>query len=300
MDGFLSIKEAIEKYIASCHSKKTLSIQALFIKSILAGMMIGMGAAASSVAAHNIVNVGVARVVAGTIFPVGLMMVILLGAELFTGDCLFAMSVFAKKATWLDCIRLLMVVFVGNFVGSVIFTLLICSCGQLDYSNGLLGAYTIKVALGKCTLSFGKAFTSGILCNILVCAAVLMAVCAKDISGKLLASFFVILLFVTAGFEHCVANMYYITAGLFASMNPHYIEVAQTTYGYTSEALHNLNLFHFLITNLIPVTLGNIIGGIFFVGLPLYYCNFSTSTHTTKEVVQHDNLFQMDFIRTHR
>ena len=113
----------------------------------------------------------------------------------------------------------------------------------------------------------------GILCNILVCAAVLMAICAKDISGKLLVSFFVIMLFVTAGFEHCVANMYYITAGLFCKMNPDYVNKAMELYGYTEAQLSQLSWGSFLIKNLIPVTLGNIVGGICCIGLPLLYLN---------------------------
>ena len=98
-------------------------------------------------------------------------MVILLGAELFTGDCLMALGVAEKHISVADCIRVLVLVFLGNFAGALIFTALVYCSGQLDYSAGGLGAYTIKVAYGKATLPFGKAFTSGILCNILVCAA---------------------------------------------------------------------------------------------------------------------------------
>lgn len=200
-------------------------------------------------------------------------MVILLGAELFTGDCLMALGVAEKHISVADCIRVLVLVFLGNFAGALIFTALVYCSGQLDYSAGGLGAYTIKVAYGKATLPFGKAFTSGILCNILVCAAVLMAICAKDISGKLLVSFFVIMLFVTAGFEHCVANMYYITAGLFCKMNPDYVNKAMELYGYTEAQLSQLSWGSFLVKNLILVTLGNIVGGICCIGLPLLYLN---------------------------
>ena len=262
MEGFLSVKEATKSYAQGCKAKAATPIGKLFGKAMLAGMMIGMGAAASSVAAHSVANVGLARLTAAVVFPVGLMMVILLGAELFTGDCLMALGVAEKHISVADCIRVLVLVFLGNFAGALIFTALVYCSGQLDYSAGGLGAYTIKVAYGKATLPFGKAFTSGILCNILVCAAVLMAICAKDISGKLLVSFFVIMLFVTAGFEHCVANMYYITAGLFCKMNPDYVNKAMELYGYTEAQLSQLSWGSFLIKNLIPVTLGNIVGGI--------------------------------------
>lgn len=273
MNDFYTIKEVVDLYIGGCEGKITQPNSKIFGKAILAGAMIGMGAAASNVAAHMIPNVGLARLVAGLVFPVGLMMVILLGAELFTGDCLMAMSVSSGKQKALEVIRVLIVVFLGNLVGGIILTAMIYLCGQLDYSGGMLGAYTIKVALGKVNLSVTKAIVSGILCNILVCAAVLMAMCSKDITGKLLASFFTIMLFVTAGFEHCVANMYYLTAGLFAKENAGYVANAIEQYGITPEQLESLNIGKAIVANLIPVTVGNILGGIVFLGLPLYYLN---------------------------
>lgn len=273
MEGFLSIKEAIDKYIVGCQSKVEMSKENLIARSVLAGTLIGMGAAASSVAAHTISDVGLARLAAAVVFPVGLMMVILLGAELFTGDCLMAMSVTDGKLKLKDIIRVLSSVYFGNFIGAGALALLINMSGQLNYSGGMLGAYTIKVAIGKVNVSFIEGITSGLLCNVLVCAAVLMAICAKDVTGKLLAVFFTIMLFVTAGFEHCVANMYYITAGLFAKLNPSYVSLAMEQYGYGVEQIRNLNWYHFLVTNLVPVTIGNLLGGIVFLGLPLYYMN---------------------------
>lgn len=267
------MKEVLTLYIQGCQKKMKLSGLNLFGKAILAGMMIAMGAAISSVAAHSITNVGLARLAAAVVFPVGLMMVVLLGAELFTGDCLAAISVMDGKQKVKDVVRLLVLVYFGNFVGAAATAILISTCGQLDYSSGLLGAYTIKVAIGKVNLSFLQCLTSGILCNILVCAAVLMAVGAKDVTGKLLACFFVIMLFVTAGFEHCVANMYYITAGLLAARNPEYLETAKNAYGFATDQLASLNVFNYLVGNLLPVTIGNVIGGIVCLGAPLLYLN---------------------------
>lgn len=283
MEGFFSAKEAVEKYVESCRGKAAMSAGHLLGRAALAGMMIGMGAAASSVAAHSVGNVGLARLTAAAVFPVGLMMVILLGAELFTGDCLMAMAVSAKQVSLADFIRVLVLVYLGNLAGAVLFSVLIYFSGQLDYSSGGLGGYTIKVALGKVTLPFTTAFVSGVLCNILVCAAVLMALCAKDVAGKLLSAFFVIMLFVTAGFEHCVANMYYITAGLLCKLNPSYVDKAMELYGYTENQLAQLDIFHFLLGNLLPVTLGNIAGGILIVGLPLWYLNHKKAAAETRK-----------------
>ena len=273
MESIFSIKETIDKYIEECHKKIHMPITNLLVKAVMAGVMIAMGAAISNVAAHTISDVGVARLAAAVVFPVGLMMVVLLGAELFTGDCLAVMSVFNGKQKIRSCLKLLVLVYIGNFVGAALTALLISLSGQFDFSVGMLGAYTIKVAVGKVNISFAQGIVSGILCNILVCAAVLMAARAKDITGKLFAIFFMIMLFVTGGFEHCVANMYYITAGLFAVNDPEYVALAKEAYGFSQEYLNTLSISNFFAVNLLPVTIGNIIGGAFGIGAPMYYLN---------------------------
>lgn len=275
MNSFSSLKEIVLSYIDGCNAKLNTPFKPLMIKAFLAGMMIAFGAAGSSVAAHSITNVGLSRVAAGVVFPVGLMMVLLFGAELFTSGCLTLISSFDKKEKLSKCIKFLALVYIGNFIGATTLAFLISHSGQLDYSSGLLGAYTIKVALGKVNISFVHGIVSGILCNILVCGAVLMAMCAKDITGKLLSCFFVIMLFVICGFEHCVANMYYITAGLFAMEHPAYVDIFLSTYNYSAEALDALNIINFFKVNLLPVTIGNIIGGSFVIGGSVYYINKS-------------------------
>jgi len=284
VEGYLSAKESVEKYIEGSRTKFQSSFLQLFSKAIMAGAMIAFGAAASSVAAHTVSDVGLARLAAAVVFPVGLMMVILLGAELFTGDCMIAMSVMDGKQKLGDLIRVLFVVYLGNFVGATLLAGGIVLSGQLDYTAGMLGAYTIKVAIGKTNISFEQGIVSGILCNILVCAAVLMAGCAKDITGKLMASFFTIMLFVTAGFEHCVANMYYITAGLLAKSNSEYVRLAMETYGYSQNTLDGLNVTNFLVTNLVPVTIGNILGGVLFLAVPMYCLNIQKEKKNRVEV----------------
>ena len=135
-----------------------------------------------------------------------------------------------------------------NILGAALIAFLVAYSGQYDYSSGALGAYTIKVAYGKVHLSFANALVSGILCNILVCVAVLMAAAAKDIAGKVLAIFFPILAFVVSGFEHCVANMYYIPAGVFASKNAAYAAKALELYNIDSIQLSSLNWGSFAIS----------------------------------------------------
>ena len=251
--------------------KTELSLLRMILLGIFAGMFIAGGASASSLAMHAIGNVGIARFVAGAIFPVGLMRIVFVGGELFTGDCLMIMGCVHGRFSAGKMLKVLVVVYLSNFLGSVLFAELVNLSGQYNYTNGLLGAFTIKVALGKVGLSFGAAFASGILCNIFVCMAVLMAMAAKDIAGKVWAIFFPILAFVVSGYEHCVANMYYIPAGILAKANPAYAAAAIESYGYTTLQLESLNWTAFVVKNLVPVTLGNIAGGMVFVGLPLYY-----------------------------
>ncbi len=274
MEPMLSIQEAVAKYIDGVEKKKGTSIEKLLIKAFLAGMMVAFGAAASNVTAHAIENPSLSKLAAGVVFPMGLMMVIFLGAELFTGDCLMVMAVAEHKCSVASMCRILALVYVGNLAGGVLMAALNEHI-QFDYNNGLLGAYTIKVALTKCSMSFDQALISGILCNVLVCIAVMLAFSAKDVASKLLSAFFIILLFIANGYEHSVANMYFVPAGLFAKLDESYVQLAMDTYGYTAEQIQQLNVVHFLTNNLIPVTLGNIIGGMFVFGLPLWYVNHS-------------------------
>ena len=242
----------------------------MFILGAMAGMFIAGGAAASNVAMHSLANVGIARTVGGLIFGVGLMMIVFIGGELFTGDCLLIFGLMNRKYRVWSVIRVLMTVWFSNFVGAFVVAALVFFSGQWDYSSNLLGAFTIKVALGKSTMSFGAAFSSGIMCNIFVCGAVLMAAAAKDVAGKIPAIVFPILAFVVSGYEHCVANMYYIPAGILAKLDQKYVDAALENYGITSEQIDSLCWKNFFVDSSIPVTLGNMVGGMLFVGVLLY------------------------------
>lgn len=263
-------QQIVEANIKAQESRVKTPLARIILMGILAGMFIACGAAASSVAMHAVSNVGVSRFIGGIIFPVGLMMIVLIGGELFTGDCLIIMAILDKKAGVLKALKVLAVVYLSNLVGSIIFAFIVYKSGQYNYTDGLLGAYTIKVALGKVNLTFSQALCSGIICNIIVCLAVLMATAAKDVAGKVAAIFFPIMAFVVSGYEHSVANMYYISAGIIAKGNDAYINKAMDAYGYTKAQLDALNWKSFILDNLLPVTIGNIIGGMIFVGVILY------------------------------
>ena len=258
---FNTPQEVIQANMNGAVKKATTSKKKVLFMGIMAGVCIALGAQSSNVAMHDIANVGLARLVAGCVFPVGLMMIV----------CMMTMACIKKKISVAALIRTLVIVYIGNMVGAVALAYLVYLSGQYNYTSGALGAFTIKVALGKVSLSFLPALISGILCNILVCAAVLMASTAKDIAGKSLAIFFPIMAFVVSGFEHCVANMYYIPAGIFASMNPDYVAKAKELYGITGSQIAALNWGNFFTINLLPVTIGNIIGGGFIIGGLFFY-----------------------------
>lgn len=266
---FHSPVDIIKGNMAGGKGKTSLPLGKMILLGIMAGAFIAIGGATSNTAVHDIANVGLARTLAGAIFPVGLMMIVLCGGELFTGNCMISMAVMDKQTTFLKMLRNLVVVYFSNFAGALIIDALIYFSGNLDYTSGTLGAYTIKVALAKISIDPVKAVCSGILCNMLVCMAILMAGAAKDIAGKILAIWFPIFAFVIGGFEHCVANMFYVPTGIMAAQNATYAAKAQELYGITAEQLNSMTPLS-TFSNLVPVTIGNIIGGAVFIGM-MYY-----------------------------
>ena len=268
-------KEIIEANMNGAVNKANLPLARMIILGMMAGMFIALGGAISNTAVHDIANVGLARTLAGVIFPVGLLMIILVGGELFTGNCLMVMAAMNKRIKVSGLIRNLVIVYFSNLIGSLIIDVLIFYSGNLDYTRGALGAYTIKVALGKVNIAPGKAVVSGILCNFLVCMAILMAGSAKDVIGKIFATWFPIFAFVIGGFEHIVANMFYIPTGILAATNPDYVAKAEELYGITADQLSALDLGG-LLHNFIPVTIGNILGGMIFIGCTLYFIHYGS------------------------
>ena len=249
--------------------KSNLPILKMILLGIMAGAFIALGGDASNVASFGVENAGLQRVVAGCLFPVGLMMVVFSGSELFTGNCLMIMGALDQKVKSRKILINLFVVFFSNLLGALIVDFLIFYSGQLDIGSGAVGAYAIKIAVAKTTISPLKAFTSGILCNIFVCMAILMSSIAKEIAGKIFAIFFPIFAFVVCGFEHSIANMFYIPMGILSATNPQYAQMANDLYGITLGQSNNLLSLNG-IDSIIYVTFGNIVGGMLFVGIPFY------------------------------
>ncbi|AEE96279.1 formate/nitrite transporter family protein [Mahella australiensis] len=238
-----------------------------FVLAVLAGVFIALAAQASNMAIHTITNYGLSKVVGGAVFSAGLIMVLLAGAELFTGNNLMIIGVLDKRITMGQMLRNWIIVYIGNFVGAVLIALLINHSNLLNSSNGALGGLTVKIAVSKVNLSFEQAFILGILCNWLVCIAVWMSYGAKDAIGKVAVIFFPIWIFVLSGFEHSVANMYYIPAGILAKSDDAFVQASHVSL----DMINKLNWGSFIINNLLPVTLGNIVGGSLLVGMIYWF-----------------------------
>lgn len=267
--NYNSPAEVVEMNIRAGIDKANQSLMKMIMLGIMSGAFVALGGAASSTAVHSIPNVGIDRMLIGIIFPVGLMLIVFMGGELFTGNCLLMMGVLDKKISVKAFIRNLVVVYFSNLVGALLVDALICFSGNLDYTEGLLGAYAIKVAVGKVAITPVRGIASGILCNILVCAAVVLSTASRDIVGKIWAIFFPIMVFVVSGFEHCIANMFFIPIGMMAATNPAYVAKAQEAYALTSAQIDSLNVLNSL-GNFASVTIGNVIGGMVCVAIPLF------------------------------
>ena len=263
----LSPAEFVGFYAQVGAKKCANSAERLYLSALLAGFLIASGAVVANTAGHLLTNAGLSRVLCGLLFPFGLIMVIVTGAELFTGNCLITISLLEKRASLAGMVRNLVIVYIGNLLGALVLAAAIVYCGQLDLSGGALAVHTIRTAAAKCAIPFGRALVMGILCNVLVCAGVMCSLCGKSLAGKAIGAFVPVSFFVIGGFEHCVANMYYIPAGLMAAGVPQYAQLAQ-------EAGVDLTALSLggMIVNLIPVTIGNIVGGCGF-GALIWACH---------------------------
>ena len=262
----------------------------LIIPGILAGAYIALAGAGSTMIAYNLLanpdTFGLGRVLAGIIFPCGLVLVVLAGAELFTGNTMMLLPLAQRRIKLYAMLRNWSVVYVANFVGAVSLAYFIFQSGQLSLPPSqnafggsgydVLGGVAIVTAAVKCNLTFGEAFLLGVFCNWLVCLAVWISIGAQDTAGKIMGVFFPIWVFVAAGFEHSIANMYFIPVGLFAAQCPELMSAAQQIA--PPEVLAKLSWENFFIANLVPVTLGNTVAGGVFVALAYGYIN----RHRTK------------------
>lgn len=245
----------------SMPNKASFSPLKAFVLAIAAGAFIAFGAQGSLIAATgaDVMGLGLAKLLGGIVFSTGLMLIVFSGAELFTGNALIGISVLEKKVSIWALLKNWILVYLGNFVGALIVAFLIANTTMYHGGYDATGIVGLKTAINKTNLTFGQAFCSGILCNWLVCMAVWMACAARDVVGKIFAILFPIATFAMSGYEHCVANMFMVSNGLFIKNGGN--EAILSLFN----NLDTLTIKTFLVDNLIPVTLGNIIGALIFV-----------------------------------
>lgn len=248
----------------------------LLALSVLAGAFIGAGAMFATVVtadAAGKLTYGVTRLVGGVVFSVGLIMVIVAGAELFTGNNLIVMAWANRKVTTAKLLRNWVIVYLGNLIGSVATAVLVFLGGQYTFGNGAVGLQALNTAAAKSSLGFVQALALGIMCNALVCMAVWLCYSARSTTDKILSIIFPISAFVAGGFEHSIANMYFIPMGILIksfAASEFWAKIGKTAADY---AVVNWGSF---LSNLVPVTIGNIIGGAGLVGLVYWFAYLRT------------------------
>ena len=250
-----------EKALNIMTAKANKSNHTAFLLAIMAGVFIGLGFVYCVIA--NVQGAG--KIVGGLVFSLGLLLTIVLGADLFTSTTMTVMSVASKQITLKKMLSNWGIVYFGNFIGALILVGLIIMSGHpFDY-GGKIGLYYITTSEHKLAHTFIEAVGLGILCNIMVCLAVWMSFSAQSLTDKMVAVLFPVGLFIAAGFEHSVANMFMVPAGIYSLMLATPEMLTTLTNIETLQA--TLTWQNFLLNNLIPVTLGNIIGGSIFIAL---------------------------------
>ena len=245
--------------------KANLDTLSMFVLAMLAGAFIALGSIFYTFVVHDsTLSLGLTQLIGGLAFCVGLILVIVAGAELFTGNNLIVMAYVSSDITLSQLLKNWTIVFVGNFVGALIMVMLIYFSNHWDF--GGVGAKALMIANNKVNLSFTEALTRGVLCNVFVCLAVWLCYAGRSVTDKILAIIFPITAFVALGFEHSVANMYFIPAGLLLSADAEIVSAVGS-----SVDLSQLTMSGFLINNLLPVTIGNMIGGGILVALVYWF-----------------------------
>ncbi|MDD2352329.1 MAG: formate/nitrite transporter family protein [Candidatus Caldatribacteriota bacterium] len=250
-------------------NKADLPWMKMIILGILAGAYIGFGAQLATMVTYDsasYIGDGISKILFGSVFSVGLMLVVIAGAELFTGNNLIVVGTLNGNVSTGKLLNSWFWIYVANFIGSILLVWIMYATQLWKTGDFAVGAKALSIASGKVNLSWGAALARGIVCNWLVCLAVWLAVAAKDVAGKILAIYFPIMAFVASGFEHSIANMYFVPMGIMLKGNAAVVAAAGLT-----DKIANLTWGSFILNNLVPVTIGNIIGGAFFVATLYWY-----------------------------
>lgn len=256
----LAPNEIIGHVEMAATKKANNAIKKLFFLSLLGGIYISLGGAfATTVAAGatGILPYGIIKLLMGLVFSLGLVLIVIGGAELFTSSTLVCMAYFNKEIRLRALLKSWGIVYFGNLIGSLVTAILMFYSKQYTFGNGSIGTAVFNIASSKMHSAFVEAIVLGIFCNVLVCLAIWLTFGAKSTSDKILAIIFPVSAFVAMGFEHSIANMFLIPiALLIKQFDPHFVLSHNID-------VSNLSWIKFLLKNLIPVTIGNIIGGVF-------------------------------------
>ena len=256
--------EFVTSYALIGQKKSTNAATKLLVLGVLAGFLIGMGAAVTNTAGHALTNPSVAKIVSGLLFPFGLIMVILTGAELFTGNCLMVCAAADRKISWGAVLKNWALVYVGNLVGSLVIVGILLGANFAGMNNGAVGNAMINVAYSKISLAPEAIFFRGIMCNWLVCLAVWMGFAGRTVIDKVFTTIFPVMAFVACGFEHCVANMFFLPMGIAAFNTCGYAgDIDPAKLDAMAQALNAGGACY----NIGLATLGNIVGGAIMVGM---------------------------------
>jgi formate transporter len=269
---------------AETGTKKTrLDTLRMFLLAILAGAFIAMGAvfATTVSAGASVLPYGVARLLAGTTFTLGLILVVVSGSELFTGNSLIIIAFANRRIPLSGLLRNWGVVYTGNFIGALLTAFLMFLTRQYTFGGGSVGLAALNTGEAKTSLVFVQAVVLGIFCNALVCMAVWMCYSARSTIDKILAIIPPIAAFVAAGFEHSIANMYFIPIAIFIKQmgSPAFFEAIKKT----PADFPHLTWSNFFLVNLLPVTIGNIIGGVLMVGLVYWFIYLSKAQKAVEQ-----------------
>ena len=259
--------------------------------AVLAGAFIALGAVfmtTVTAGASGVLPYGIARLLGGVAFCLGLILVVVAGAELFTGNNLIVMAWASRKVTTGKLLRNWLIVYFGNFVGAVLTAYGVYLSGQYAFGQGAVGLQALTIANAKVGLSFTQAVVLGVFCNALVCLAVWLCMSARTTTDRILSILFPISAFVAAGFEHSIANMYFIPIALFIK-NGAPAEF-WTNIGKTAADFSNVTWGNFFVANLLPVTIGNIIGGVLMVGLVYWFIYLRPSWTGHKDTTEEPKL----------
>ena len=248
-------------------AKANADVVPAFVLGILAGAFIGLGGVfATVVGTDDSIGFGVTRWLAGIAFSLGLILVVIAGAELFTGNNLMVMAVASRQVTAARLLRTWVIVYAGNFVGALSIVAMVSLAGWWTLDDTAVGSSALSIAATKTSLSFGTVFFRGILANALVCLAVWLATGGRSVVDKVVAIVPPIAAFVATGFEHSVANMYFVPVALLIGRDHAWMDA---TSGVPDTS--GLTWGSFLVDNLLPVTIGNVIGGGLLVGAVYWF-----------------------------